>query len=28
VVKPLFQTRSGEVVQLKRDRWTRLGEDP
>ncbi|QCD89675.1 hypothetical protein DEO72_LG4g621 [Vigna unguiculata] len=28
VVKPLFHTRSGEVVQLKRDRWTSLGEDP
>ena len=28
VVKSLFYTRLGEVVQLKRDRYTRLGEDP
>ena len=27
-MKPLFHTRLGEVVQLKRDRWTHLGKTP
>jgi len=27
-VKPLFHARLGEVIQLKRDSWTSLGEDP
>ena len=26
MVRPLFHTRSGEVIQLRRDKCTRLGE--
>jgi len=28
VVKPLFHARSSEVIQLKQDSWTSLGENP